>query len=320
MNQHIESALTDELRELAGQQPSRLDIDAVIRRGRVLRRRRLAVPAAGAAALTAGAVAVGLVAGGVPGSAQPGSPAHRGIAADSPPSRQAATRLPSARALTVRLAAAYSAARASSEVTDFSTFSGGSTVDTVTDPSQKWSETITKSASGATQSVVFTEQLPGMRRRPLTVYNGQNQKETLKGPFWVFETVRIDYATHRYYIDKNYAGRQAGQSLSPARVEKDADASLFVVPQPESLKTSTWSKVAGTATVDGQATYVLDQTGSGGVTATTWVSQRTLLPVRDVVHSRGGTSTDAYTYATAAGSGATAAANTPKIPAGFTKG
>jgi hypothetical protein len=318
MNQHVESALADELRELAGQQPSRLDIDAVIRRGRVLRRRRLAVPAAGAAALTAGAVAVGLVAGGVPGGAQPGSPAHRGIAADSPPSRQAATRLPSARALTVRLAAAYTAARASSEVTDFSTFSGGSTVETITDPSQKWSETITKNAAGARQSVVFTEQLPGMRRRPLTVYNAQNHKETLKGPFWVFETLRIDYATHRYYIDNDYAGRQAGQSLSPARVEKNADASIFVVPQPESLKTSTWSKVAGTATVDGQATYVLDQTGSGGVTATTWVSQRTLLPVRDVVHSRGGTSTDAYTYSAAVG--ATAAANTPKIPAGFTKG
>jgi hypothetical protein len=320
MNQQVESALADELRELAGQQPSRLDIDAVIRRGRVLRRRRLAVPAAGTAALAAGAVAIGLVAGGVPGSAQPGSSAHRGIAAGLPPSRQGVTRLPSARELTVRLAAAYTAARASSEVTDRSTFSGGSAVETITVPSQKWSETITRSASGARQSVVFTEQLPGMRRQPLTVYNAQNQKETLKGPFWVFETLRIDYATHRYYVDKDYVGKWAGQRLSPAGMEKKADASIFIVPQPESLKTSTWSKVAGTATVDGQSTYVLDQTGSGGVTATTWVSQRTLLPVRDVVHSRGGTSTDEYTYSTAVGAGATAAANTPKIPAGFTKG
>jgi hypothetical protein len=320
MNQHVESALADELRELAGQQPSRLDIDAVIRRGRVLRRRRLAVPAAGAAALTAGAVAVGLVAGGVPGSAQPGSRAHRGIASGSLPSQHGATQLPSARALTIRLEAAYTAARASSEVKDFSTFSGGGTVETITVPSQKWSETITRSASGAKQSVVFTEQLPGLRRRPLTVYNGQNQKETLKGPFLVFETVRIDYATHRYYIDKDYAGKPAGQKLSPAGMEKKADASIFVVPQPESLKTSTWSKVAGSAMVDGQSTYVLDQTGSGGVTATTWVSQRTLLPVRDVVHSRGGTSTDEYTYSTALGARANAANNMPKIPAGFTKG
>jgi hypothetical protein len=320
MNQQIESALADELRELAGQQPSRLDIDAVIRRGRVLRRRRLAVPAAGAAALTAGAVAVGMVASGVPGRAQPGSPAHQGIAAGSPSSRQGATRLPSARALTVRLAAAYTAARASSEVTDRATFSGGSTLETITVPSQKWTETIARNASGVWQSVVFTEQLPGMMRRPLAVYNAQNHKQTVKGPFWVFETLRIDYATHRYYIDKNYAGRWAGKSLSPAKVEKNADASIFTVPEPQSLKTSTWSKVAGTATVDGQATYVLRQTGSGGVTATTWVSQRTLLPVRDVVHSRGGTSTDEYTYSTAVGAGATAAANTPKIPAGFTKG
>jgi hypothetical protein len=314
MNQQVESALADELRELAGQQPSGLDIDAVIRRGRVLRRRRLAVPAAGAAALTAltaGAVAVGIVAG----SALSGSPAHRGIVAGA-----GATRLPSARALTVRLAAAYTAAQASSEVTDRATVGGGATVETITVPSQKWTETITRNAAGATQSVVFTEQLPGMRRRPLTVYNAQNHKVTLKGPFWGFRTVRIDYATHHYYVDTNYAARRASQSLDPAAVAKDADASIFSIPQPESLKTSSWSKVAGTATVDGQATYVLDQTGSGGVTATTWVSQRTLLPVRDVVQSRGGTSTDEYTYSTAVGPAATAAANRPAIPPGFVRG
>jgi hypothetical protein len=318
MNQQVESALADELRELAGQQPSRLDIDAVIRRGRVLRRRRLAVPAAGAAALTAGAVAAGMVAG----SAQPGSPAHRGVVAGAMPSRPAAgaTRLPSARALTVRLAAAYTAAQASSEVTDRATVGGGATVETITVPSQKWTETITRNASGVTQSVAFTEQLPGMRRRPLTVYNAQNHKVTLKGPFSVFQTVRIDYATHHYYVDTNYAGKRASQSLDPAAVEKDADASIFSIPQPQSLKTSSWSKVAGTATVDGQATYVLDQTGSGGVTATTWVSQRTLLPVREVVHSRGGTSTDEYTYTTAVGPAATAAANRPAIPPGFVRG
>jgi len=316
MNQHVESALADELRELAGQQPSSLDIDAVIRRGRVLRRRRVAVPAAGAAALTAGAVAIGMV----PGSAQ-GPSASRSVAAAPPPAHQGAARLPSARALTARLTAAYTAAQASSEVTDRAT-AGSDTIETTTVPSQKWTETTTRNASGVTQSVEFTTQLPGMRLRPLTVYNAQNKKLTVKGPFWVFQTLRIDYVTRHFDVDESYpyAGTWPPKSQDPAAVEREADAATFAAPKPASLSTSTWSRVVGTATVDGQPTYVLDQTGPGGVTATTWVNQRTLLPVRDVVHSSGGISTDEYTYTTAVGPGATAAANSPAIPPGFTRG
>jgi RNA polymerase sigma factor (sigma-70 family) len=144
-------------------------------------------------------------------------PPGRGGGLDAVPPGCRGTRLPSARALTVRLAAAYTAAQASSEVTDRATVGGGATVETITVPSQKWTETITRNASGVTQSVAFTEQLPGMRRRPLTVYNAQNHKVTLKGPFWVFQTVRIDYATHHYYVDTNYAGKRASQSVDPGR-------------------------------------------------------------------------------------------------------
>jgi hypothetical protein len=297
MSRTIESALAEDLRELAAHRPpqaSQPDLDAVIRRGRALRRRRVLVPGAVAAVSAAGAAAIVLASG-------PGLAAHR---------PDGAAHITSARALQVRLAAAYTSAKRSLEVTDVSEASG-QTTETITVPSQQWTETIDSSASGARESVSFTYELPRPERLTLTLYHGDNQKETVKGLFWVFKTLRIDYTTQHYYIDTAYA--PAGKNG-----QRNADAQFFPLPQPESLKTSSWSKLTGTATVDGQPTYVLAQTGSGGVTATTWVSQKTLLPVQDVVHTYVGTSTDHYTYATAAG--ATAAASQPSIPAGFTKG
>jgi hypothetical protein len=307
MSQPIESVLAEDLRELAAHQAFRPDLDAAVRRGRALRRRRVVVPGAGVAVVAAGAAAIALASG--PGVAEhsAGPAAQSGGTVTQPGGAGGIT---SASELKARLTAAYSAAKASLEVTDTSTAFGDTTT-TITVPSQKWTETIDENASGAKESVSFTYELPGPEQLTLTEYNGQNQKETLKGLFWVFKTVRIDYTTQRYYLGTSYA--EAGKNG-----ENNAGAQFFSLPQPESLKTSSWSKLTGTATVDGQATYVLAQTGSGGVTATTWVNQQTLLPVKDVVHTYVGTSTDDYAYSTAAG--ATAAANQPAIPPGFVNG
>ena len=320
MSQHIESGLAEsglaeDLRELAAGQPFQLDLDAAIRRGRVLRRRRFIAAGGGVAAVAAGATAVvaigalatgaGPAAGPAGATAQPGKAVTHSGGAVAHPGETAD--ISSASVLTARLTAAYAAAKATLKVTDTST-AFGETTETITVPSQKWTETISWNQSGAKDSVDFTYRLAAPERLKLTVYNGQNQKETLKGLFWVFRTLRIDYTTQRFYVDTSYA----------ADTGKSPDAEFFALPQPESLKTSSWSKLTGTATVDGQPTYVLAQTGSGGVTATTWVNQHTLLPVTDVVHTYVGTTTDAYTYSTA--TGATAAASQPPIPPGFVNG
>jgi hypothetical protein len=317
MSQLIESALAEELRDLAAQQPSGPDLDAIIRRGRVLRRRRVLVPGASAAVVAACAAAIALAGGPGPAASSahsPGTSAQPGEAVAQPGvtagQRGGAVSISSASVLEARLTAAYTAAKATLKVTDVY-MASGATTEIISVPSQKWSETIDWNASGAKETVDFTYQAPGEKQGTLTVYNGKNQKETLKGPFWVFKTLRLDYATHRFYIDTSYV--QVTKDT-----EKNADAQFFPVPEPESLKTSSWSKLTGTATVDGQAAYVLAQTGSGGVTATTWVNQQTLLPIKDVVHTYVGTSTDDYTYSTA--TGATAAASEPAIPPGFTDG
>jgi hypothetical protein len=320
MNSRLERDLAEVLRELEAHQPPPLDLDAVIRRGRVLRRRRIAGPSAGAAVVVAGAAAIALAVSSGPvdltahqGGAA-GSPtaagAARAVGAASNPSTAVAAGVPSATVLKMRLTAAYAAAKATLKVTDVST-AFGETTETITVPSQKWSETINWNHSGVKESLYLTTMLPAPERLTLTVYNGNNQKQTLKNRlFWVFKTLSIDYTTHRYSTGMWYA--DAGKTS-----EQKVVAQEFVLPQPESLKTSSWSRLVGTATVDGQRTYVLSQTGSGGVTATTWVNQRTLLPVKDVVHTYVGTSTDTYAYSTAFG--ATAAANTPAIPRGFTR-
>lgn len=314
MNQHIDSVLAEELRELTGDQPPGLDLDAVIRRGHVLRRRRFAVSGAGAAVLAASVAAIALtVSSGSAGlaarpAAAPGSPSTAGEAGS--PATAGPAPIQSASVLQARLMAAYSAAKASLKVTDVST-AFGETTRTVTVPSQMWQETTNWNQSGVKESVQFTSLLPRPERLTLTVYNGKNQKETLKNRlFWVFKTLTIDYSTRTFSTGTWYA-------LDEKNSEQNIAADYFAPPQPESLKTSSWSKLTGTATVDGQPAYVLTQTGSGGVTATTWVNRQTLLPVKDVVHTYAGTSTDNYTYSTAIG--ATAAASTPAIPPGFTR-
>ncbi|HTU04468.1 MAG TPA: hypothetical protein VMG13_02850 [Trebonia sp.] len=60
MNPDRERTLTEDLRELTADRPFRPDLDAVIRRGRELRRRRVALISGGGAAVVAAAAAIAL--------------------------------------------------------------------------------------------------------------------------------------------------------------------------------------------------------------------------------------------------------------------
>src|SRR5215469_4311291 len=83
MNPNIETLLAQDLRELTAHQVPGPDLDAITRRGRALRRRRMGIAGVGGTAVTAGvaaAVAVALTAGSAGGQAAvPGH--HGGLAA-----------------------------------------------------------------------------------------------------------------------------------------------------------------------------------------------------------------------------------------------
>jgi hypothetical protein len=303
MNPDIETLLAQDLRELTTHQTPELDLDAITRRGRALRRRRMGLAGVGGATVTAGiaaAVAVALTAGTTGGQARvPGHPG--GLAAGGTPAATSTsapaptfTGTPSAADLQAQLTAAYSKAVATSKLTVRSTFNGYPSV-TVTVPSQKWQLQTDRYRSGATMQVVFTSVESGTG-----AYAGVLEEKTLT----------LDYG-HRQAITR------VMYSLNPKWI---TDATpWYGDKQPESLGRSSWSKVTGTATVDGQPAYVLAQTGSGGYHSTVWVSKQTLLPIKDVVHTYVGTTYDTYIWSAASGPSVTAAANAPAIPAGFTR-
>jgi hypothetical protein len=281
MNTNIGPLFTQDLRELAAHQSPELDIDAIMRRGRALRRRRFALTGAGGSVVAAGVAAVLAVS-----ASAAGPVGHTGAAA----------RTPSISGLKAQLTAAISKAQATSKLTVNSSFAaekgGSSTSETITVPSRNWAKSVTWNHAGGKQQVEFTTELAGTG-----THRGYTEVKTLT----------INYPARTYATERTYT--PAGHAV--------------VIPwsgayQPQSLKTTPWNKVVGTATVDGHRTFVLLQTGSGGFTETLWVDQTTLLPVKDVVHTFAGTTTDQYTWSPAAGASATAAANTPAIPAGFT--
>jgi hypothetical protein len=301
MKSPIESMLDDDLRELTGGQPFVPDVDAITERGRVLRRRRIAAISGGGAAVAAAAVAVALAVGG----GQPEVAAHQPATAVGPPSATAADTpsgtpshapaaikggVPSVDVLTARLTAAVTAAEATGKVRVVATTAGGSD-EVITVPSQGWEENISWNASGVKQRVTFTQMLPGTGKYKAFMEN---------------KTLTLDYQNHSYEIATDYGPK------------KDEVNQFYEVAQPESVQDSSWSKLVGKATVNGQATYVLDQTGSGGFRCTMYVSQATLLPVREVAHTFAGEQIFDYSYSS--GAGATAAASMPAIPAGFTRG
>jgi hypothetical protein len=287
MNPHIETLLAQDLRELTTRQVRGPDLDAITRRGRALRRRRMGLAGVGGATVTAGiaaGVAVALTAGAAGGQA--GVPGH--------PGGLAAGGTPSAGVLRAHLAAAFSKAVATSKLTVRSTFNGYPSV-TVTVPSQNWQLETDMYPNGATMQVKFTNVEPGTG-----AYAGVLGEKTLT----------LDYG-HRLAITS------VSYSLDPKRI---TDATpWYGDKQMESLRPSSWSKVSGTATVDGQSAYVLSQAGSGGYRSMVWVSKETLLPIKDVVHTDVGTTYDTYIWSAASGSSAAAAANAPAIPAGFTR-
>jgi hypothetical protein len=190
--------------------------------------------------------------------------------------------------------AALSKAVATSKLTERITFNGYPSV-IVTVPSQNWSLETDKYRNGATMQVKFTSVEPGTG-----AYAGVLGEKVLT----------LDYRYHQAITRMFY-------SLNPKWITGATPWHGDM--QPASLAPSSWSKVIGTATVDGQPAYVLAQTGSGGVRSTVWVSKKTLLPIKDVVHTFAGTTHDTYIWSAASGPSATAAANVPAIPAGFTR-
>jgi hypothetical protein len=232
----------------------------------------------------------GLAAGASPaGGTASATPKHTATGTPTP----VFTGIPSAAELKVHLTAALSKAVATSELTVRSTFNGYPTV-TVSVPSQNWELETDKYPSGAIMRVVFTSVEPGTG-----AYAGVLEEKTLT----------IDYSQRN-------AVTRVLFSLNPKNI---TDATpWYGDSQPASLQSSSWSKVTGTATVDGQPAYVLAQTGSGGYHSTVWVSKETLLPIKDVVHTYVGTTDDTYIWSAASGPSASAAANVPAIPSGFT--
>jgi hypothetical protein len=295
VNTNIETLLARDLRELTAYQAPGPDLDAITRRGRALRRRRMGLAGAGGATVAVGiaaAVAIALTGGAAVSQTRvPGHPG--GLAAGGTPARTS-TGIPSAATLRAHLTVALRKAAATSKLTVRSTFNGYPSV-TVTVPSQNWQLETDMYRNGAPMQVTFTSVEPGTG-----AYAGVMAEKTLT----------LDYAHHRAITRVIYA-------LDPKLI---TDATpWYGDSQPESLRASSWSKVTGTATVDGQPAYVLAQTGSGGYHSTVWVSKKTLLPIKDVVHTYVGTTHDTYIWSAASGPSATAAANTPAIPAGFTR-
>lgn len=299
MNSPIESMLEDDLRELTGGQSFVPDVEAITRRGHILRRRRIAAMSGGGAAVTAGAVAIALaVGGGQPGAAArqpavavgPSSATATDTPSGNPSHAPAAIKggVPSVDVLTARLTAAVNAAEATGKVQVLITTAGG-VGEVITVPSQGWEEDISWNASGVKQKVTFTQMLPGTGKYKAFMEN---------------KTLILDYQNHSYETATYYGSKKGDVNQ------------FYEVAQPVSVQNSSWSKLVGTATVNGQATYVLDQTGGGGFRCTMWVSQATLLPVKEVAHTFEGEQTFDYSYSS--GAGATAAASMPAIPAGFT--
>jgi len=306
MNPDIETLLARDLRELTTHQVPGPDLEAITRRGRALRRRRRGLAGVGGATVTAGlaaAVAVALTAGTASGPGHSGGlaaggtpPAHRSAPAPASTGTPAPafTGTPSAAVLQAQLTAAFSKAAATSRLTVRSTFNGYPSV-TVTVPSQNWQLETDKYRNGAPMQVKFTTVQPGTG-----AYAGVLEEKTLT-----------------LYYDHRQAITRVIYSLRPKWITHATP--WYGDTQPTSLQHSTWSKVIGTATVDGQPAWVLAQTGSGGYHSKVWVSKTTLLPIKDVVHTYVGTTHDSYTWSAASGPEATAANNTPPIPAGFTR-
>jgi hypothetical protein len=124
--------------------------------------------------------------------------------------------------------------------------------------------------------------------------------------FIEYKSLVLDYQNHSY------------ETVAEYQPKKDDVDQFYEVAQPISVQNSSYSKLVGQATVNGQATYVLDQTGGGGFRCTMWVSKATLLPVKEVAHTFEGEQTFDYSYSS--GAGATAAASMPAIPPGFVHG
>jgi hypothetical protein len=164
MNPDGERTLTEDLRELTADQPLRLDLDAIIRRGRELRRRRVALISGGGAAVAAAAAAIALtVAVGQGGVAAP----RTATAAGSGPAAPAEN---NETELTAQIMSAMDAADANSTMGTVAKTASGTTETLV---HRGWVLQTTWNSSDVKELVVFS-QLSG-----LTTKNFVNKLLTL---------------------------------------------------------------------------------------------------------------------------------------------
>jgi hypothetical protein len=111
-------------------------------------------------------------------------------------------------------------------------------------------------------------------------------------------------------LDINYAGRVA--TTQTIRLSTPSSKPIPVTPYPDAyLPGSPGTKLAGTATVNGQPAYEFTIPGAYGFDCTVWVSKADYLPLKEVAHQGAMT----YDYSWSFESASVPAK--PSIPAGF---
>jgi hypothetical protein len=272
MKSHGESMIAEDLRELTARQPFEPDLDAITRRGRQLRRRHFTLVSGGVAAIAALAVAAGTIYG------QAGTQ-HRPTAAGNVSAAPVGSHVAE---LTARITSLMRTAQAAhpTEVDKVIAKSASGTTESIVTRSGLELQT-TWDASGVKQRVVYTQLTGATSKNPETKV-----------------------------LDIDYAGRVAtAQTIS---LSKTSSKPIPVTLYPDAyLPGSPGTKLAGTATVNGQPAYEFTIPGAYGFDCTVWVSKTDYLPLKEVAH-QGATT---YDYSWSFESAAVPAK--PSIPAGF---
>jgi hypothetical protein len=254
--------LTEDLRELSGNQPYEPDLDAVIRRGRQLRRRRAALVSGGTAAAAA-VVAIVLVAG----AGQGGAPARKAATATG---NGPSTTGGQVAELTARITSAMGTARAS-ETDRMTAVTPSGTTENIVTRSGIEMET-TWNPGGVKQRVVFEQNFQA----------GRHPSEYI---------LDIDYANHTATTRIVRLDAPSARSGPLPRTTIIPDAYLPGSPG---------TRLAGTAQVNGQPAYKFTIPGTHGFNSTVWVSKASYLPLKEVAHQ--GANTYQYSWSFTPGS------------------
>jgi hypothetical protein len=276
-----EQTLTEDLRELTADQPFRPDLDAVLRRGRELRRRRAALISGGGVAVVAAAAAVALTVAVAPGSvaARP-MPTALGSGAASTGSHSTGSHSTGGQEteLTAKIQSAVDAAGANSTMGAVAT-----------------------TASGTTESVVHK----GWELQ--TVWNSSGVKKRVVFSQWFGET--SDNPVDRLLILDYDTNTAITETLSGSGLTEDP-ITVFDGP---SLPMA-GSKLIGTTSIDSQPAYEFAIQGGEAIDCRVWVSKGTLLPLKETAYQAATAYDYWWSYAPES-----AAAAKPSIPPWFVR-